>query len=141
MEQTSVALRSAVIRQTVQKCWTSGAPCRQRLGSAVAQPESVSFAKVTLALFVLCQASDGLLTYFAVSALGTAVEGNPILATWMAVAGAGPTLVVAKIAACACGIVLYRHGTHRALATLTALYLLVAVAPWVYLLSSLRGST
>jgi hypothetical protein len=94
----------------------------------------VSFGKVTLALFVLCQASDGLLTYFAVRTLGHAVEGNPILATWMTLAGPGPTLLVAKLAACACGVVLYAHGTHRALATLTAFYLLVAVAPWLYLL-------
>ncbi len=95
----------------------------------------VTFRKAVLVLFVLCQASDGLLTYFAVSALGHAVEGNPILATWMTLAGAGPTLLVAKLAACACGLVLYAHGTHRALATLTALYLLVAVAPWLYVLS------
>lgn len=94
----------------------------------------VSFGKVTLALFVLCQASDGLLTYLAVSAFGHAIEGNPILATWMTLAGVGPTLLVAKTAACACGVVLYAHGTHRALATLTALYLVVAVAPWLYLL-------
>ena len=105
-------------------------------GSAVARRRGVSFGRVTLALFVLCQASDGLLTYFAVSAFGHAVEGNPILATWMTIAGAGPTILVAKLGACACGVVLYAHGTYRALATLTAVYLLVAVAPWVYLLSA-----
>jgi len=95
----------------------------------------VTFGRATLALFVLCQAFDGLLTYFAVNAFGHAVEGNPILATWMMVAGAGPTLVIAKMGACACGLILYVHGIHRALASLTALYLLGAVAPWVYLLS------
>lgn len=104
-------------------------------GSPVARRQHVSFAKVTLALFVLCQASDGLLTYFAISAFGHAVEGNPILATWMTVAGIGPTLLVAKTAACACGLLLYARGTHRALASLTALYLLAAVAPWLYVLS------
>ena len=92
------------------------------------------FGRVTLALFLLCQASDGLLTYLAVSALGHGVEGNPILATWMTLAGPGPTLLVAKLAACACGIVLDAHGTHRALATLTAIYLFVAVGPWLYVL-------
>lgn len=95
----------------------------------------VSFGRITLALFLACQASDGLLTYFAVSALGHAVEGNPILATWMSLAGAGPTLVVAKLAASLCGVVLYAHGTHRALAVLTALYLLLAVGPWAWLLA------
>lgn len=96
----------------------------------------VSFAKVTLVLFVICQACDGLLTYFAVSALGHGAEGNPILATWMTVVGAGPTLVIAKLSACGCGLLLYLSGTHRALASLTALYLFGAVAPWLYLLSS-----
>lgn len=96
----------------------------------------MSFGRVTLALFVICQATDGLLTYFAVSIFGHAVEGNPILATWMTIAGAGPTLLVAKIGACACGVILYAHGTHRALASLTALYLLIAVGPWLYLLSA-----
>ncbi len=95
----------------------------------------MTFGKLTLALFVLCQATDGLLTYFAVSIFGHAIEGNPILSTWMTIAGAGPTLLVAKIGACACGVILYAHGTHRALASLTALYLLIAVGPWLYLLA------
>jgi hypothetical protein len=93
-------------------------------------------AKVTLALFVLCQASDGLLTYMAVSAFGHAVEANPILATWMTVAGTGTTLLVAKVTACGCGVLLYARGTHRALASLTALYLFGAVGPWLYVLSN-----
>jgi hypothetical protein len=94
----------------------------------------VSFPRLTLAAFVICQATDGVLTYLAVSALGHGVEGNPILATWMTIAGTGPTLLVAKVAACACGYVLYLHGTHRALATLTAIYLVAAIGPWLYLL-------
>ena len=95
----------------------------------------MSFGRITLALFIVGQVSDGLLTYLAVSAFGTAIEGNPILATWMALAGPGPTLLVAKIGACACGVILYAHGTHRALASLTALYFGAAVLPWLYLLS------
>jgi hypothetical protein len=106
-----------------------------RPGSSVATWPDVSFARLTLATFVLCQATDGLLTYFAVSIFGHTIEANPILATWMTIAGAGPTLVVAKVAACGCGLVLYAHGTHRALASLTALYLLIAVGPWLYLLT------
>ncbi len=50
-------------------------------------------------------------------------------------AGAGPTLLVAKLGAVACGLVLYVHGTHRALAILTAIYLLRRRRPWLYLLS------
>jgi hypothetical protein len=103
-------------------------------GSAVATSSGVSFGRLTLVLFVLCQAIDGTLTYFAISLFGQTIEGNPILASWMTIAGAGPTLLVAKIGACACGIILYAHGTHRALASLTALYILIAVGPWIYLL-------
>jgi hypothetical protein len=91
----------------------------------------VPFGKVVFGVFVLCQLTDGLLTYFAVSALGHGVEGNPILATWMTIAGVGPTLFLAKTGACACGLILYAHGTHRVLATLTALYLVFAVGPWL----------
>ena len=105
-------------------------------GSSVAPSARVTFGKATLALFVLCQATDGLLTYFAVSAFGLAIEANPILTTWMTLVGAGPTLLVAKVGACACGVILYTHGTHRALASLTLLYLLIAVGPWLYLLSN-----
>jgi hypothetical protein len=104
-------------------------------GSPVAQVIRVPHGRLVLALFVVFQAFDGLLTYFAVSSFGHSVEGNPILATWMALAGPLPTLVVAKIGACVCGIVLYAHGTHRALASLTFLYFIAAVAPWLYLLS------
>ena len=105
-------------------------------GSSVAACGGVSFGRLTLAVFVICQATDGLLTYFAITMFGQAIEGNPILSTWMSIAGAGPTLVVAKIAACACGVILYAHGTHRALASLTAFYLIIAVGPWLYLLSA-----
>ena len=102
-------------------------------GSAVALAPGV-FGRVTFALFLACQASDGLLTYVAVSAMGHAAEGNPILATWMQVAGTGPTLVGAKLIACGCGCILYVHRTFRALAALTALYLVGAIAPWLHVL-------
>jgi hypothetical protein len=105
-------------------------------GSPVAAGYRAMFGRMTLALFVICQASDGLLTYFAVQMFGHTIEGNPLLVTWMSIAGAGPTILVAKLGACACGIVLYMHGTHRALALLTAIYLCVAVVPWLYLFSA-----
>lgn len=104
-------------------------------GASVAAEPAVSFGRLTLALFLVCQATDGLLTYFAIATFGQAIEGNPILASWMTIAGAGPTLLIAKTGACACGVILYAHGTHRALASLTVLYLLIAVGPWLYLLS------
>ena len=135
IRQTSVAVPGPAAAPVRRNSQGFRAFASVRPGSAVAPGAGVSFGRITFALFVVCQATDGLLTYFAVSAFGHGVEGNPILATWMTLAGAGPTLLVAKFGACACGLVLYARGTHRALATLTAMYLLVAVAPWLYFLS------
>jgi hypothetical protein len=125
IRQTSVAVSGLADVPVRRNSKDFRALARVRPGSTVAPGAGVSFGRITY----------GLLTYFAVSAFGHGVEGNPILATWMTLAGAGPTLLVAKLGACACGLVLYARGTHRALATLTAIYLLVAVAPWLYFLS------
>ena len=111
-------------------------PSPTTTGSPVAPGFGGMFGRITLAVFVICQASDGLLTYFAVQIFGHSIEGNPLLVTWMSIAGAGPTILVAKLGAVACGLVLYIHGTHRALAVLTAIYLCVAVVPWLYLFSA-----
>jgi hypothetical protein len=115
--------------------FSSGVSHRDGLGGCTAR--GVAFGKAILVAFILCQALDGLLTYSGIRAYGPTIEGNPILATWMLLAGTGPTLLVAKIAACACGTILYVHGTHKTLAVLTAVYLVVSVAPWVYLLTVL----
>ena len=130
---TSVSAAETVARESLQIQRNFGSPGNRRQGSAVAVGSDV-FGRVTLALFVACQASDGVLTYLAVTAMGHAVEGNPILATWMGLAGAGPTLVGAKLVACGCGWILYFHRTFRALAVLTALYLVGAIGPWLHVL-------
>lgn len=94
-------------------------------------------AQLTLSIFVVLQLADGLITYTAVDLFGLLAEGNPIVATWMAIAGIGPALLGAKLMACGCGVVLYRCGTHRVLAGLTGIYLLGAVGPWLHALSTL----
>ena len=88
-----------------------------------------------LAIFVIMQVADGVLTYAAVEQFGSAAEGNPIVATWIVLTGAAPALVGAKLFACACGGVLYAAGVHRILAALSALYLLAAVVPWLQIVS------
>lgn len=88
-----------------------------------------------LALFVVLQIADGLITYEAVRLFGHAAEGNPLLATWIAVAGAGPALLGAKLLACGCAAFLYSCGAHRTLAGLTTLYGFGAVAPWLHVIS------
>jgi Domain of unknown function (DUF5658) len=87
-----------------------------------------------LALFLAAQAFDGLFTYTAVRADGLQAEGNIILATWMALIGPAPALFGAKLLATACGVLLYKHGVHRTLALLTALYAVAAVGPWIVLI-------
>ena len=95
----------------------------------------MSAARLTFAVFLVFQVSDGLMTYAAVSIFGIAAEGNPLLASLIAVAGAGPTLFGAKLLACGCGTLLYALGVRKTLAALTALYLVAAVGPWLHVLS------
>lgn len=92
-------------------------------------------ARLVFSVFVVFQIADGLMTYAAISIFGTAAEGNPLLLTWIQLAGAGPALFGAKALACACGALLYMLGVHRALSALTVLYLVAAVGPWLHVLS------
>ena len=91
--------------------------------------------RLWLALFILLQLVDGVLTYAAVDRFGPQAEGNPILGAWILVAGALPAVFGAKLLACACGGVLYATGVHRVLAGLSTLYLLFAVLPWLHIFS------
>jgi hypothetical protein len=88
-----------------------------------------------LALFVILQVADGVLTYAAVDTFGPQAEGNPILSTWIVIAGALPAVFGAKLLACICGGVLYAAGVHRVLAGLATLYFFAAVLPWLHIFS------
>jgi len=91
-------------------------------------------ARLVFAVFIVLQVADGLITYAAVSIFGSAAEANPLLVTWIHLAGAGPALLSAKLLACGCGAILYTLGISRMLAGLTALYLLAAIGPWLTIL-------
>src|SRR5262245_20280587 len=91
--------------------------------------------RLWLAIFICLQLADGVLTYAAVEKFGAGAEGNPIIATWILITGAVPALLGAKLLACACGGVLYAAGVHRLLVGLSALYLFVAVMPWLHIFS------
>ena len=71
--------------------------------------------RLWLAIFILLQFADGVLTYAAVDRFGPNAEGNPILLAWIVVAGAMPAVFGAKLLACACGGVLYAAGVYRVL--------------------------
>lgn len=96
------------------------------------------FARLTLTVFVVLQIADGLMTFGAVQIFGTAAEGNPILETWIQLAGPGAALLSAKGMACGGAVLLYTAGRQKTLAALTGVLLTCAVLPWLALLSTFR---
>lgn len=92
------------------------------------------FGDAALLLFLLAQASDGLLTYVGVSTYGTSIEGNPLIIWLMHTMGEGLALTTAKAAAAVFGIALHLSSVHKAVAALAAFYVAVAVVPWMALL-------
>jgi hypothetical protein len=93
---------------------------------------ALRLSRLVLLLFLAAQAFDGVFTYVAVTAVGTHAESNQFLVFWMALIGAGPTLLVAKSLAIAAGAFVYHRGLYVVLAGLTALYAAVAIGPWLY---------
>jgi hypothetical protein len=95
----------------------------------------MSTGRLVFTVFVVLQVADGLMTYGAVSIFGVVAEGNPLLQTWIHLAGAGPALFGAKLLACGCGAVLYLAGARKTLGALSAFYLFGAIGPWLHALS------
>lgn len=88
-----------------------------------------------------CQLVDGALTYLGLSQRGVHMEGNVFLRNLMQVYGATAVLFFAKLfALCAVvGLTLYAHKRRwmrPLIAALVAIYLALAIIPWVYILSS-----
>jgi uncharacterized membrane protein len=92
------------------------------------------FGDVALLVFLIAQASDGVLTYVGVSTYGTHIEANPLIGWLMTLLGEGAALATAKAAAVLFGIGLHLSAVHRAVAALAILYLAVAVFPWITIL-------
>jgi len=88
-----------------------------------------------LALFVILQIADAWLTAAGIDRFGMAAEANPLLALPMALLGPAAALTIAKGAAIAGAVVLYRLSKHTLLATLTVMYMFVAVMPWAVALA------
>ena len=121
MAATSYADPQALWGTSLPKVWS--APARR-----------VRFSNVVLALFLLAQCLDGVLTYIGVSTFGTDIEANPLIAALVGYLGAATALVTAKTIAAALGIALHVRGVHGAVALLTAFYFVVAILPWVAIL-------
>jgi uncharacterized membrane protein len=92
------------------------------------------FGDVALLLFLLAQASDGVLTYVGVSAYGLHMEGNPLMGWLMSAIGQGPALAGAKLTAGLFGIALHLSAVHKAVACLAVFYFVVAIGPWIAIL-------
>jgi hypothetical protein len=85
------------------------------------------FGDLSLLIFLLAQASDGVLTYVGVNVYGPQMEGNPLI-------GQGPALAGAKLTAGIFGVALHMSAVHKAVALLALFYVVVAICPWVALL-------
>ena len=92
------------------------------------------FGDFALVLFLLAQASDGVLTYVGVATYGPTIEANPLIAWLMATIGEGPGLAAAKVTAAIFGVTLHLIAVHKAVAALAVFYFAVAVVPWMALL-------
>lgn len=93
-----------------------------------------TFGNLAVIVFLLAQASDGVLTYVGVATYGPGIEGNPLIAWLMAAMGEGPALATAKLTAGMFGIALHLSAVHRTVAVLAAFYLVVAIGPWMAIL-------
>jgi hypothetical protein len=105
-----------------------GMPCP---GSVAARK---AFARAVLVVFLLTQATDGVLTYIGVGMHGMHAEANPLAARLMAAVGLGPAVAGLKLATASIGCGLHVLGVHRVLAVVAAIYVVAAVLPWAAVL-------
>lgn len=103
------------------------------MGSRSATRRNV-FGDVSLVIFLLAQALDGVLTYVGVSTFGPRMEGNPFVGWLMSSMGDAAGLATAKVAAGFFGIALHLSAVHKTVALLAVFYVAVAVAPWLAIL-------
>jgi hypothetical protein len=92
------------------------------------------FGDVAVIVFLLAQASDGVLTYIGVATYGIEMEANPLITWLMTSMGEGAGLATAKVTAGLFGVILHLTGVHRAVAALAGFYIVVAIIPWMAVL-------
>lgn len=92
------------------------------------------------AFLVACHIVDGCLTFFGMEIFGTGAEGNKLFRYLMENIGHGGALFVGKSFAIALSLLLMALSHRRlwirwCLAVVIVIYLVMAVFPWVYILS------
>lgn len=88
------------------------------------------FGDVAVLAFLFVQGLDGGFTYLGIRIWGLGIEANPLISSAVSVAGLGPGLAGAKLAAIALGISLHLGRVHGLVAALTAIYVAAAILPW-----------
>ncbi len=117
---------------------------RARKATVLIQVGSLSLSKKAFLLgvtLVLCQLFDGLLTYTGLEMQGVHMEGNTFLRELMLAYGTAPVLVIAKFLAIVLVLVLTFYAHNRkwirpVIATLIAIYLVIAVVPWTIIIAN-----
>jgi hypothetical protein len=97
-----------------------------------------AFRDPILLAFVLVQLCDAVFTYIGVKTFGTHIEGNPIVAWYIAALGLTAGLFTMKALAVACAGILHLLERHVTVALLTIVYLVLALWPWADLLAATR---
>ena len=117
---------------------------RKRSSTVLIRLGSVSFSKQALtlgAVLIICQIFDGFLTYLGLKIHGIEMEGNSFLRKLMEAYGTAPALAIIKLSAIGLVVLLTFHAHKRKwvrpiIFLLAAVYLALAVVPWVYIISS-----
>ena len=99
-------------------------------------PGSRTRAVWTLALFAAIQLADATMTAAGVAQLGVGAEGNPLLIFFAGAVGIGAALAAAKIFAIGCATLLHLRARHLTLAILTVGYVIGAIVPWAWVLTT-----
>ena len=95
------------------------------------------FGDVSVVLFLVVQALDGIFTYLGVHTWGPAIEANPLVISAVSLVGVGTGLAAAKLFAAGLGMVLHLRRVHLVVAFLAAFYIVVAIVPWTVLFLTL----
>jgi uncharacterized protein DUF5658 len=102
--------------------------------SKPARPSDEWFGNVAVIAFLAVQYLDGFYTYAGFSIWGLSIEANPLIRLVVTAVGPGAGLAAAKLVAIAFGVVLHLRRVHSVIAILTAVYLVLSIAPWTALL-------
>jgi hypothetical protein len=86
---------------------------------------------IAVTCFIVVQFTDWIATYYGVVLFGTEIEANPVLRILMERYDIVLTLTAAKLTATMAGSLLHLLNRHLEVASLTLLYTLFALIPWV----------